>query len=258
MLNSKNYFGTDICRKCHSKSNKCSCNSLSSKKKSKSKTKKSKPNHYEDDSNIGETFPPLSSDISNKPEIKEMEVLSNLDNVRDLEFSHKFIAHQIDKFAITPILCNNCNDLSKHLLDPAYYTNELYVKNSKWILNSDSKLTMEISPYKDLTIPIFDISNINISHPENRPRGKIHLCRELSDIIRKEHFVHAARVSSLSALKRLKDKPYMCAELAHKLAEDVDQKVLIKLDDYLELPEVKRAGITRETAHANIVPSAIH
>ena len=50
----------------------------------------------------------------------------------------------------------------------------------------------------------------------------------------------------------------MCTELAHKLAEDVDQKVLIKLDDYLNLPEVKQAGITRETAHANIVPSAIH
>ena len=78
MLNSKNYFGTDICKKCHSKSNKCSCNSLSSKTKSKSKTKKSKPNHHEDDSNIGDTFQPLSSDISNKPDIKEMEVLSNL------------------------------------------------------------------------------------------------------------------------------------------------------------------------------------
>ena len=84
------------------------------------------------------------------------------------------------------------------------------------------------------------------------------MCRESSEIIRKEHFVRAAHISSLSALKRLQNKPYMCAELAHKLAEDVDQKVLIKLDDYLKLPEVKQAGITRETAHANIVPSVIH
>ena len=50
----------------------------------------------------------------------------------------------------------------------------------------------------------------------------------------------------------------MYTELAHKLAEDVDQKDLIKLDDYLKLPEVKQRGVTRETAHANIVPSAIH
>ena len=99
---------------------------------------------------------------------------------------------------------------------------------------------MEMSPYKELTIPIFDISNISISHPYDRPRGKIYLCRESSDIIRKEYFVHAARISSLSALKRLQNKPYMCAELAHKLQEDVDQKVLIKLEDYLNLPEVKK------------------
>ena len=145
--------------------------------------KKSKINEPEDISENCKTFPPISSDISNKPDIKEMDVLSNLENVRDLEFSHEFIADQIDKFAITPILCNNCNDLSKHLLDPAYYTNELYVKNSKWILNADSKLTMEMSPYQELTIPIFDIRNIDISHPDDRPRGKIYLCRESSDII---------------------------------------------------------------------------
>ena len=77
-------------------------------------------------------------------------------------------------------------------------------------------------------------------------------------LLKKDHFVKTARISSLPALSRLKNKPFMCLELAHKLAEDVDQGVLMKLDDYLELPEVKKLGITRETAHANIVPSAIH
>ena len=123
---------------CNINCNVCSCNA-------------SPPftnNEPEDSSKVCKTFPPVSSDISNKPEIKEMDVLSNLENVRDLEFSHEFISDQIEKFAITPILCNNCNDLSKHFLDPAFYTNKLYVKNSKWILNSDSKLTMDVSPYK--------------------------------------------------------------------------------------------------------------
>ena len=205
-----------------------------------------------------QNFPPVSSDISTRPDLKPMEVISNLEVVRDLEFNHQYINDQIEKFAITPILCNNCNDLSRHFLDPAFYTNELYVKNSKWILNADSKLTMDLSPYNELTIPIFDIRNINILHPDDRPRGKIHLCREASTIIKKQHFVKQARISLLSALSRLKDKPFMCLEIAHKLAEDVDQGVLMKLDDYLELPEVRKLGITRETAHANIVPSAIH
>ena len=50
----------------------------------------------------------------------------------------------------------------------------------------------------------------------------------------------------------------MCSELAHKLAEDVDQGVLLKMDDFLKLPEVKRMGVTKETAHSIVVPSAIH
>ena len=99
---------------------------------------------------------------------------------------------------------------------------------------------MDMSPYKELTIPIYDIRNVNISHPAERPRGKIHLCRESSDIIKKDHFVRTACISSLSALTRLKNKPFMCSELAHKLAEDVNQGVLVKLEDYLKLPEVKK------------------
>ena len=75
---------------------------------------------------------------------------------------------------------------------------------------------------------------------------------------KKDHFVRTARILSLSALKRLENKPFMCSELAHKLSEDVDQGVLVKLEDYLKLPEVKKMGITSETAYSNIVPSAIH
>ena len=187
-----------------------------------------------------------------------MDILTNLEAVRDLEFHHEYISDQIEKFAITPILCNNCNDLSRHFLHPAFYTNELYVKNSKWILNSDSKLTMDIFPYNELTISIYDVRNVSMSHPADRPRGKIHLCREASNIIKKEHFVRTAHISLLSALKRLQNKPFMCAELAHKLSEDVDQVVLVKLEDYLKLPEIKKLGITNETVHANIVPLAIH
>ena len=156
-----------------------------------------------------QNFPPVSSDISTRPDLKPMEVISNLEVVRDLEFNHQYINDQIEKFAITPILCNNCNDLSRHFLDPAFYTNELYLKNSKWILNSDSKLTMDLPPYNELTIPIFDIRNVNILHPDDRPRGKIHLCREASTIINKPYFVKQARISSLSALTRLKKTFYV-------------------------------------------------
>ena len=167
-----NYFGTTICKSCNIDCNKCSCKAPINKTKSSFK-------------NEVDPFPPVPSDISTRQDIKQMEIFTNLEAVRDLEFCHEYISDQIEKFAISPILCNNCNDLSRHFLHPAFYTNELYVKNSKWIINSDSKLTMDMLPYNQLTIPIYDVCNVDISHPANRPRGKIHLCREASNIIKK-------------------------------------------------------------------------
>ena len=45
-----------------------------------------------------EIFPPFLSDISNRPDIKPMQVLWNLEVVRDLEFHHEYISEQIEKF----------------------------------------------------------------------------------------------------------------------------------------------------------------
>ena len=74
-------------------------------------------------------------------------------------------------------------------------------------------------------------------------------------MIRKEKL---NRLDLLEQNDKVKNKPFMCSELAHKLAEDVDQGVLLKLDDHLKLPEVKKMGITKETVHSIVVPSAIH
>ena len=101
-----------------------------------------------------EIFPPFSSDISNRSDVKPAQVLSNLEVVRDLEFHHEFISEQIEKFSITPILCNCYNDLLKHFLHPSFYTNELYIHNSKWVLNSNSHLLLIciliMSPFSDI------------------------------------------------------------------------------------------------------------
>lgn len=145
-----------------------------------------------------EIFPPSSSDVSQRTDIKPSQIISNLEVTRDLKFHHQYISEQIDKFTVTPILCNKCNDLSRHFLDPAFNTNELYVCNSKWVLNPDSKLTMVLDAYKGLTFPIYDIRNIKISHPSDRPIGKIHLRREASDIQKKSHFVRTLRSAKIA------------------------------------------------------------
>ena len=106
-------------------------------------------------------------------------LISNLEVVKDLEFSHDYINDMVEKFSLNPNQCNTCNDLSKVFLNPEYHYNELYVKNARWVLNQNSILSMNIEPYKSLTIPLYDIRNINFKHTNSRPRGKIHIVREI-------------------------------------------------------------------------------
>ena len=120
-------------------------------------------------------------------------------------------------------------------MNPEYYYNNLYIKNSSWKLNAGLILSLDREPYKYLKIPLFDIWNVGIQYPLQRPRGKIHIVRESSDILEKPSFVNTARISSISALRKLQGKPNMANEIAHKLSEDVDKGVLVKLSDFLKL-----------------------
>ena len=67
-----------------------------------------------------------------------------------------------------------------------------------------------------------------------------------------------ARISSISALRKLEGKPHMASEIAHKLSEDVDQGVLVKLSDFLELDEVKSQNIDHTNVDKLVVPSPLH
>ena len=50
-------------------------------------------------------------------------------------------------------------------------------------------------------------------------------------------------MSSISALKTLTSKPNIVKELSYKLEEDVRNGILVSLEDFLQLPEVKKSGI---------------
>ena len=110
-----------------------------------------------------EIFPSFLPNLDSKTGIKTMDIISNLEDVKNLEFNSDYITDMIEKFSITPLLCNKCNDLSKHFMNPEFYINELYVRNARWVPKENSIISMEIPPYDKLTVPIFDISNINFS-----------------------------------------------------------------------------------------------
>ena len=109
----------------------------------------------DEEQNSKEIFPPFFPNLDINHGVTPL--VSNLEVVKDLEFSHEHINEMVEKFALNPIQCNTCNDLSKVFMNPEYHYNELYVKNARWILNKNSMLSMDVEPYKSLTIPLYDI-----------------------------------------------------------------------------------------------------
>ena len=80
---------------------------------------------------------------------------------------------------------------------------------------------MDIEPYNQLKTPYYYMENIHIQHPPSKPRGRVHNKRIFQFPQGTREFTHTAKMSSLSALKTLKDKPVMAAELTYKLRADV-------------------------------------
>ena len=117
---------------------------------------------------------------------------------------------------------------------------------------------MVIEPYKTLKTPYYYMDNLGIQHPPNRPRGQVHIKRVFRFPQGNKEFTYTAKMSSLSALRTLQDKPAMAKEVTYKLRADVTNGVLLKLSEFLQLPEVKQAGITMENAQEFICPAPLH
>ena len=62
----------------------------------------------------------------------------------------------------------------------------------------------------------------------------------------------------MQALKTLHDKPNMTTEVTYKLRADANNGILVKLSEFLKLPEVIEAGVTLEEARKGITLAPIH
>ena len=67
-----------------------------------------------------EVFPPFKR----KDKVKKLPIFSNFEVTKDFEFDHVFINYMVETFSITTSLCNHCNDLRRHLMNPESYINE--------------------------------------------------------------------------------------------------------------------------------------
>ena len=116
---------------------------------------------------------------------------------------------------------------------------------------------MTSPPYPNLSIPVWDPSNLGIEHPSCRPRGSISVVRQTKKLQDAGSYSRIAYGSTASVLKNLKDRPLAVREIQFKLRQDVDQGNLIRLSDFLNLSEVKRAGINPATVNDHVTPSSL-
>merc|ERR1712101_48328 len=189
---------------------------------------------------------------------KPMDIIHNLPNPNECEFDHQYIAQHLTQLQMDPTLCSKCSPATKYFCSPEPVIQELYKKSCYWKQVPESTLSMDMEPYKNLQTPYYNAENIGIQHPPNRPRGQVHIKRVFKPPQGNKEFAYTAKMSSLSALRTLKDKPAMAKEVTHKLRADVNNGVLIKLSDFLKLPEVIEAGITMENAKEFICPAPLH
>merc|ERR1712041_31383 len=137
-----------------------------------------------------QNFEPFSPELASSS--RPMNIIQNLPNAKECEFDHQYIAQHLKQVP-------------------------------------GSTLSMDIEPYKTLKTPYYHMKNLGINHPPNRPRGQVHIKRVFKMPQGNKEFTHTAKMSSLSALRTLQDKPAMAKEVTYKLRADANNGVLIKL-----------------------------
>ena len=177
--------------------------------------------------------------------------------MREGEFDHEYMAQHIEQLQMDPTLCSNCSPAIKYFCSPEPVVQELYKKSCHWKQSPGTIMSMDIDPYNKLKTPYYDPQHLGMTHPRNRPKGQVHIKRVFQFPQGSKEFTHTAKMSSLSALKTLQDKPAMAKELTYKLRADVTNGVLLKLKEFLQLPEVQDAGITKENVQKLICPAPL-
>ena len=201
-------------------------------------------------------FQPFNPDLN--ASTQPMQIIANLPVMRDGEFDHEYMANHIEQLQMDPTLCSNCSPATKYFCSPEPVVQELYKKSCNWKLSTGSVLSMDIKPYNTLSTPYYYPQHLGVRHPQNRPRGQVHIKKVFQFPQGSREFTHMAKMSSLSALKTLQSRPAMAKELTYKLRADVTNGVLLKLKDFLQPPEAKEAGLTMENAQKFICLAPLH
>ena len=146
---------------------------------------------------------------------------------------------------------------SKYFASPEPFVQDLYKKSCYWERILGTCSDMDNPPYTELSKPYYHMDNLGMKHPSNRHQGKVHIKRVFQFPEGGTKFNRIEKRSSLQALKTLDNKPHMAAEVTCKLRANVKNGIVVKLSDFIKLPEVIQEDITLEEAIKRITRSPI-
>ena len=148
------------------------------------------------------------------PDKHDDELVLYNQHPREIIFSHQFIQSEIERFDLVNEGCGNCNLLSRHFEDPRSNFDRLTEAGISWIQHPSAIMT---SPFPNIKQPAWDPVNVDVIHPESRPRGFIHvkrICKKLDD---QGEFIKIAKAATASVLRNLKVRPLAVDEVNYKL-----------------------------------------
>ena len=137
-------------------------------------------NDTETESNNTEhCFKPFTPKLDN---IKPMEIIMNLPIVQDIEFDLEYISTHGEQYALEPNLCNKCCPLLRHFQLREPHVQDLYKNNCCFQFLENAAQMYDIKLYVNLKTPVFQLENILVCHPPERPRGVIILTHKNAQI----------------------------------------------------------------------------
>ena len=140
-------------------------------------------------------FEPFEQKIS--ASTQPMQIIANLPQMKEGEFDHEYMAQHLEQLQMDATLCSRCSPATKYFCSPEPEIQELYKKSCHWRQSPGTILSMDIEPYNKLSTPYYFPQNIGILHPENRPRGQVHIKRVFQFPQGNKEFTHIAKMSTL-------------------------------------------------------------
>ena len=130
----------------------------------------------------------------------------------DISFNHDDITEDVNKFNLLLDGCCMCSPLVEHFADTWSLHDKLSKEKITWVPHNLAKMSC---PHPKIKIPVWDPSNINVTHSDTWPRShvKVHRLAKIIGSTSNSEFIKIAMGATSSILKSHHKKPFAMKEI---------------------------------------------